>query len=103
MRSVALDLRDALRSFRQDRAYSFTVILTLALTIGATTAVFSIVNGVLLAPLAHDESDRLVALRERWREAGNTPFPSTTVTPTTGASTPQRLTRCRGTSSAPRM
>lgn len=74
MRSLAFDLRDALRSFRHDRAYTLTVILTLALTIGATTAVFSIVNGVLLTPLAYDESDRLVALRERWREAGNRPF-----------------------------
>jgi len=75
MRSVAFDLRDVLRSFRHDRAYALTVIFTLALTIGATTAVFSIVNGVLLAPLAYDGSDQLVALRERWREAGNSPMP----------------------------
>src|SRR5262245_40364494 len=75
MRPVAFDLRDVLRSFRQDRAYSFTVVLTLALTIGATAAIFSIVNGVLLAPLAYDESDQLVALRERWRETGNSPSP----------------------------
>jgi predicted permease len=74
MRSLAFDLRDALRSFRHDRAYTLTVILTLALTIGATTAVFSIVNGVLLTPLGYTESNRLVALRERWREAGNHPY-----------------------------
>ena len=42
--------------------------LTLALTLGATTAVFSIVDGVLLKPLAYRESDRLVAIREIWRE-----------------------------------
>ena len=54
MRSLAFDLRDALRSFRHDRAYTLTVIVTLALTIGATTTVFSIVNGVLLTPLAYD-------------------------------------------------
>ena len=74
MRSLAFDLRDALRSFRHDRAYSLTVILTLALTIGATTAVFSIVNGVLLTPLAYRAPGRLVALREQWREVGNKPF-----------------------------
>jgi len=74
MRTVAFALRDALRSFRHDRAYPLTIIFTLALTIGATTAVFSVVNGVLLAPLAYDGSDQLVALRERWLEAGNLPF-----------------------------
>jgi putative ABC transport system permease protein len=74
MRSVATDLRDVLRGFRHDRSYTLTVVFTLALTIGATTAVFSIVNGVLLAPLAYDESNQLVALQERWREAGNLPF-----------------------------
>ena len=73
MRSVAFALRDALRSFRHDRAYTLTIIFTLALTIGATTAVFSVVNGVLLAPLAYDGSDQLVALRERWLETGNRP------------------------------
>jgi putative ABC transport system permease protein len=71
---VATDLRDVLRGFRHDRSYTLTVVFTLALTIGATTAVFSIVNGVLLAPLAYDESNQLVALQERWREAGNLPF-----------------------------
>ena len=68
---MRFDLRDVLRSFRHDRVYTLTIVLTLALTVGATTAVFSIVNGVLLAPLAYDESDQLVALRERWPEAGD--------------------------------
>jgi predicted permease len=65
---LAFDFRDALRSFRRDKAYAATVILTLALTIGATTAVFSIVNGVLLKPLAYREAHRLVALRETWAQ-----------------------------------
>ena len=58
------DLKDAIRSLRRDLGYSLTVILLLAMTIGATTAVFSIVNGVLLRPLAYREAHRLVAIRE---------------------------------------
>jgi predicted permease len=73
MRSLWFDIRDAVRGFRRDRAYAATVILTLALTIGATTAVFSIVDGVLLEPLAYPESHRLVALRERWQEIAGRP------------------------------
>src|SRR5919199_4385695 len=68
MTGLLFDVRDAVRSFRRDRAYAATVIVTLAVTIGATTAVFSIVNGVLLKPLAYRESHRLVAIREIWRE-----------------------------------
>ena len=64
MRTLIFDIRDAMRGFRRDRAYAATVILTLALTIGATTAVFSIVNGVLLQPLSYRDPQRLVALRE---------------------------------------
>jgi putative ABC transport system permease protein len=68
MRHLAFDLRDALRTLRRDRGYAATSILTLALTLGATTAVFSIVDGVLLKPLAYRESHRLVAIQEVWRE-----------------------------------
>ena len=69
MRSLSFDLRDAFKSLRRDASYAVTVILTLAFTTGATTAVFSIVNGVLLKPLAYHESHRLVAVREIWRRA----------------------------------
>ena len=68
MRSLPFDLRDAIRGLRRDRAYALTVIFTLALTIGATTAVFSIVDGVLLKPLAYAESQQLVTIRETWRQ-----------------------------------
>jgi predicted permease len=57
-------IRDAVKSLRRDRAFSVTVILTLALTIGATTAVFSVVDGVLLRPLAYRESGQLVVVQE---------------------------------------
>lgn len=63
-----LDLRDVLRGLRHDAGYAATVILTLALTIGATTAVFSIVNGVLLKPLAYREAHQLVSIREIFRQ-----------------------------------
>lgn len=68
MATSIVDLRDAARSLRRDRGFSLTVILTLAVTIGATTAAFSIVNGILIRPLAYPEPERLVTLREVWRE-----------------------------------
>jgi len=61
---MRLDFRDALRGLFRDRIYSLVTVLTLALTIGATTGVFSIVNGVLLRPLAYRESHQLVSIRE---------------------------------------
>src|SRR5512140_1860135 len=64
---LVFDLREALRGLARDRLYSLVTILTLALTVGATTAVFSIVNGVLLKPLAYSEPNRLVWIRELWR------------------------------------
>jgi len=70
MGALRFDLRDAVRGLRRDRGYALTVVVTLALTVGATTAVFSIVNGVLLEPLAYRESHRLVAVREIWRQFG---------------------------------
>jgi putative ABC transport system permease protein len=68
MSSLPFDLRDAARGLRRDRPYALTVIGTLALTIGAATAVFSIVNGALLKPLAYRESHQLVSVREVWRQ-----------------------------------
>jgi predicted permease len=62
------DLRDTARSVRRDRAYAATIILTLALTIGATTAVFSIVDATLVKPLPFPDAGRLVAIREVWHE-----------------------------------
>jgi putative ABC transport system permease protein len=64
MDSVLVDFRDALRGFRRDPLYAAAVVATLALTLGASTAVFSIVNGVLLQPLAYRDGQRLVSIRE---------------------------------------
>ena len=64
MRDLFHDIRHTWRGLRRDRLYAATMIATLALTLGASVAVFSIVNGVLLRPLEYPESERLVSIRE---------------------------------------
>jgi len=62
MRALAQNLRIAFRQLRRVPGFTLTVVLTLALGIGATTAIFSLVEGVLLRPLPFQEADRLVLL-----------------------------------------
>lgn len=59
-----LDFRYALRSLARVPGFTLTVILTLGLGIGANTAIFSVVRGVLLRPLPNKDGDRLVYLRQ---------------------------------------
>ena len=59
------DLRYGLRQLRHSPGYAAVAVITLALGIGATTAIFSVVNGVLLNPLPYPNAARLVALAEK--------------------------------------
>ncbi|MBN9661169.1 MAG: ABC transporter permease [Acidobacteria bacterium] len=59
------DLKYAVRGLRRQPAFSTVALLTLALGIGAATVMFTIVNGVLLKPLAYPQPDRLAALQEQ--------------------------------------
>lgn len=59
------DLRHALRQLARSPAFSGIVIVTLALGIGSTTAIFSVVEAVLMRPLPYPESDRVVRIIER--------------------------------------
>ncbi|HEV2277140.1 MAG TPA: permease prefix domain 1-containing protein, partial [Acidobacteriaceae bacterium] len=56
------DIRYAFRRIARTPAFAVTVLLTLAIGIGANTAVFSVINRVLLRPLPYPDSDRLVSL-----------------------------------------
>jgi putative ABC transport system permease protein len=64
--SVVQDVGYAVRSLKKTKGFTAVTVLTLALGIGATAAVYSVVNGVLLRPLPFDEPENLVAIWSRW-------------------------------------
>src|SRR2546428_10950231 len=80
MRPLLFDLRYAFRELRKRRGFSLTAVLSLALGIGATSAVFSVIYAVLIDPFPYPGSDRIVELR-LVDKAGNDRF--------TGLSGPQ--------------
>ena len=65
MRNLVFDLRFVLRQLRTSSGFAITAVLMLAFGIGATTAIFSIVEGVLLRPLPFPDSSRLMVLADR--------------------------------------
>jgi putative ABC transport system permease protein len=75
MESIIRDIRFALRSLRKQPAFSATAVLTIALGIGATTAIFSVVNAVLLRPLPYANAARLGTIWSDLRQRNVTDFP----------------------------
>jgi putative ABC transport system permease protein len=70
MDSLIQDLRAALRGFARNRGFAAAVILTMALGIGANSAIFSVVYGVLLRPLPYPNGDDILILRQQRPLAG---------------------------------
>ena len=67
---VVRDVRHALRMIRTHPGFVLTVLLSLALGIGAVTAIFSVVNGVLIQPLSYPEADALVGVYNQFTIQG---------------------------------
>jgi predicted permease len=73
MYAIARDLRFAIRQLLKAPGFSLTVVLTLAFGMGAVTAIFSLVEGILLRPLPFSDPDRLVLLGDHLGSGSSTP------------------------------
>jgi putative ABC transport system permease protein len=70
MPAVVSDLRQAWRTLRRSPAFAFVTVVTLALGIGATVAIFTVLEGILLRPLPYNHPERIVRLWESSPERG---------------------------------
>src|ERR1700722_17396861 len=69
--SLLGDLRYAARQLWKHPSFSLTAILTLALGIGANTAIFTVVQSILLAPLPYEDAGKIAVLNTRWTDSGH--------------------------------
>jgi putative ABC transport system permease protein len=76
MRDLVAEFRQSIRSLARSPGFSLAVVLTLALGIGANTAIFSVIDGVLLRPAPFDRIDRLAMVWETDRKSGTTREPA---------------------------
>src|SRR5215831_724072 len=81
------DIQFGLKMLWKDRGYALTAILTLALCIGANTAIFTIVHSVLLKPLPVPDSDRILQMSNQYPKTGSTIY--------TGSGVPDYYDRLR--------
>src|ERR1700685_2490381 len=75
MQTILRDLRYALKQLFKNAGFSVVVIVTLALSIGANTAIFSLVDALLLRPLPYPEPQRLGSLMQRISGPSNYTYP----------------------------
>jgi hypothetical protein len=74
MESILQDVRYALRQLRNSRGFALIAILTLSLGVGTATAIFSVVDGVILRPLPYTQPDRIYVPQTRSHKGYTQPF-----------------------------